>query len=730
MSVINTNVKALVAQESMRSSDLKLSNAMERLSTGSKINSAKDDAAGLAISTRMTSQIRGMTKAIQNTNDAISMTQTAEGAYNDVNSILQRMRELSVQAATGTSTDSDRSNIQLEVSQLKSQIQDIATKTNHNNIKLLDGSASKVVIQTNTNSGDTINLSFASVQTKDIGVGTRATLASVGGKYNSVTKAFAAFVDSELYLNGTAVGASRAVDDNASYIDLTGNDPTGAAAASAIAKAAAINKVSDASGVYAKANTNVVSGALMATPTVAMTGTLTINGVSTDTFSTDVTSTAVSRKLTVAAINAKSNVTGVTATDTNDDTTGVTLSAADGRNIDLAYTGTLDSTSTGLSAAGTFVGSYDLYTIDKRAIDVSFKTGAQTAEFNSGLRNGSYAADIATYTTLKRSDTAAVATGPAAGLATAGDTGLLNNASMIINGVAIGQANQSDDNASYNDVAVTSTANNRRGSAIAIAAAINRQTDKTGVTATAAPNVLRGSGFTAGTGSSQVFLNGVTFTANTQTRNAVIDSFNDVSDRTGVVASAWGDGVELRAADGRNISISAVAGKSALGLTDITTGDMGPTGTSADIQTFFSQVTLKSDNKFTVKAGYDGVTNLENLGFRQGTFGGYDNGLKVNQIDVTTVSGANQAIVAIDAAIDTVSKAQATTGALNNRMDFIINNLSESVKNMSASRSRITDTDYATESSALAKQQIISQAATAMLAQANQQPQSVLSLLK
>jgi flagellin len=675
----------------------------------------------------MTSQIRGMTKAIQNTNDAISMTQTAEGAYNDVNSILQRMRELSVQAATGTSTDSDRSNIQLEVSQLKSQIQDIATKTNHNNIKLLDGSASKVVIQTNTNSGDTINLSFASVQTKDIGVGTRATLASVGGTYNSTTKAFAAFVDSELYLNGTAVGASRAVDDNASYIDLTG-DPTGnAAAASAIAKAAAINKVSDASGVYAKANTNVVSGALMATPTAAMTGTLTINGVSTDTFSTDVTSTAVSRKLTVAAINAKTNVTGVTATDTNDDTTGVTLSAADGRNIDLAYTGTLDSTSTGLSAAGTFVGSYDLYTLDKRAIDVSFKTGTQTAELNSGLRNGSFAADIATYTTLKRSDTAAVATGATAGVATAGDTGLLNNASMIVNGVAIGQANQSDDNASYNDVAVASTANNRRGSAIAIAAAINRQTDKTGVTATAAPNVLRGSGFTAGTGPSTMFLNGVTFTANTNTRNAVIDSFNDVSDRTGVVASAWGDGVELRAADGRNISISSTQTNTALGLTGITTGT---TGTNTDIQTFFSQVTLKSDNKFTVKAGYDGVTNLENLGFRQGTFGGYDNGLKVNQIDVTTVSGANQAIVAIDAAIDTVSKAQATSGALNNRMDFIINNLSESVKNMSASRSRITDTDYATESSALAKQQIISQAATAMLAQANQQPQSVLSLLK
>jgi len=100
MSVINTNLKALVAQESMRSSDLKLSTAMERLSTGSRINSAKDDAAGLAISNRMTSQIRGMAKAIQNTNDAISMTQTAEGAYRNISDILQRMRELSVQTSS------------------------------------------------------------------------------------------------------------------------------------------------------------------------------------------------------------------------------------------------------------------------------------------------------------------------------------------------------------------------------------------------------------------------------------------------------------------------------------------------------------------------------------------------------------------------------------------------------------------------------------------------------
>ena len=703
MSVINTNLKALVAQESMRSSDLKLSAAMERLSTGSRINSAKDDAAGLAISNRMTSQIRGMAKAIQNTNDAISMTQTAEGAYKGVNDILARMRELSVQSATGTMNDNDRSSIQLEVAQLKSQIDDIATKTNHNNIKLLDGSAQKVVIQTGTNQGDTINLNFASARTKDIGVGTRATLASAGGQYVAATS-FDALEDSAMYLNGVAIGASQALSDNGSTV---------AASASAISKAAAINAKSDLSGVYAKVDTNVVSGTGGMTAT-ALTGTITINGVTTDSFSTSAASTSLSRKATVTAINAKSEQTGVVAIDTEDDTLGVTLQAADGRNIDIAFN-TLTAATTGVRDTGTFVGSYNLFTLDSRAIDVSFQTGDQNVEAFSGLRNGSYASDTALYNTYKRA-TAAEATAPSDTT-----TGTLSNDSLIINGVAIGQALATDDTASD----TTSASSTREASAIAIASAINRKTDLTGVTASASPNVIRGEGFTAGT-SADVYLNGVTFTANAVTRNAVIDSFNDVSDRTGVVASAWGEGIELRAVDGRNISIGSATAAN-IGLTGI---GIGSAAGSATAVTYYSQVTMQSDNKFTVKSGNAGIPNLELLGFRQGTFGGADNGLKINQVDVSTVSGANQAIVAIDAAIETISKSQANSGALNNRMDYIVANLSEASQNMSASRSRILDTDYASETTSLAKQQIISQAATAMLAQANQQPQSVLSLLK
>lgn len=710
MPVINTNLNALAAQESMRANGLNMSQAMERLSTGKRINNAKDDAAGLAISNRMTSQIRGFAKAIQNTNDAISMTQTAEGAYGNVSDILQRLRELAVQSATGTNSQSDRSSIQQEVAQLKAQIDQIANTTNHNNIKLLDGSAQKVVIQSGVNSADTMNVSFDSVKTKDIGLGSRAALSSVGGVY-SANNNFDAFSAGALLLNGVLVGASLALDDQSS---------SATNAASAIAKAAAINKVASQSGVYAKANVNVVSGAAMTA--TALSGTITINGVTTTAFSTG-TDASLNRQLTVNAINAISNSTGVTATDTGDVETGVTLTAADGRNIVVSYS-TLTSATTGVATAATNVGSYSLFTLDGRDINVSYRDGTQGNNIQDqvGLRVGTYKADQAIFTSYKRTNPSA-ATAPTSAL-----QGLLNGNSMIINGIAIGAALTTDDSASQgaNGGPLSSVSSS---TAIAIAAAINRKTSLTGVTASAAPNVIRGTGFTAATANSaaSVYLNGVVFDVNVTSRNGAIDSFNSVSGRTGVVASAFGAGIQLTAADGRNINIGTSAGVANIGLTDVT---VGTDATSAAAITFLSQVTLTSDNAFTVTSGSNGVTNLEKLGFRQGTFGGTDNGLKVNQIDLSTASGASLAISAIDAAINTISAAQAKSGAMNNRLDVVINNLTESSQNIQASRSRILDTDYALETTSLAKSQIVQQAATAMLAQANQSSQSILSLLK
>jgi flagellin len=717
MSVINTNLNALVSQESSRSSNLKLSRSMERLSTGTRINSAKDDAAGLAITNRMTSQVRGIQMAIKNSNDAISMSQTAEGAYGQVGNILQRVRELAVQSASGTMSASDRSSIQLEVDQLKEEINHIADTTNFNNIKLLDGSAKNVVIQTGANQEDKIKMSFDSVRANHIGSDIQPSVTSLGG--NSTVRG--ALVDGDLMINGIQVGASYADDDQLSTGTTTNNT-------SAIAKVAAINRVSDSSGVIAKVGETVVSGAAMTG--AASTATITINGYTTASISTT-TDTALSRKLVADAINAIAGATGVVASDTQSDNGGIVLTAKDGRNIVLAtgFTGT----NTGVATANTYVGSFHLYSKDgsdmvlssKEDVQTTLNTGATSGISKAGLRVGTYQGGYASTVTAMRAtveQSTATLTGTVADVA-----GVLNGDTLVINGIAIGSAIATDDTASWNHASSTSIGSQRAASAIAIAAAINKQSDRTGVTATAQANVIRGESFEAGTlTASTVTLNGVTITTDTRDLQNVVDSFNEQSGQTGVVARVYGTSLELVAADGRNITIGATgtASLNNLGLSNVSVG-----GSATSVVTFYSTVQLESEEAFTVESGFEGVSNFEKLGFRRGTFGGAV-GDKVSEINVTTQAGANDALRAVDAAINQVSAAQAMSGALNNRLDVIVNNLAEGLQNMSASRSRILDTDYATETTELAKQQIIQQAATAMLAQANQQPQGVLALLR
>ena len=180
MVAINTNVKALAAQSSMNNVDRSLQTSMQRLSTGLRINNAKDDAAGLAIANRMTSDIRGFGVAIRNANDGLSMAQTADGALGQVTDMLQRMRELAVQAGNGSLNADNRIASQLEIDQLKQQIDNIATQTNFNSINLLDGSAGNIKLQTNVRANQQMTMSIDSAQTKDIGLGSRASLTSTG----------------------------------------------------------------------------------------------------------------------------------------------------------------------------------------------------------------------------------------------------------------------------------------------------------------------------------------------------------------------------------------------------------------------------------------------------------------------------------------------------------------------------------------------------------------------
>jgi len=720
MSVINTNVKALAAQASMSNVNKSMETAMERLSTGIRINSAKDDAAGLAIALRMTADIRGTAVAIRNANDAISLSQTAEGGLGQINDILQRMRELAVQSSNATAAPDNRQASQLEISQLKQEIDTIANRTNFNGIKLLDGSAAKLNIQTGVNAGDMMTMNISAARTQDIGIGGRASLTATGhsGTATSLAKQINA---GDLIINGVTVGASNADADLLSSGDKS---------SSAIAKVAAINAVSSQSGVTATVGKTIVSGFAQVAATGA--GTFTINGVATA--SVNVTADAgVSRTNVVSAINLISAQTGVRAVDTGDLNKGVQLIADDGRNITVKLTqGTANFTNatTGIAAIETdtvTTGSYQLTSVSGAPITLSSSSSGTIA--NAGVSVGTFQANVSTVTSVART---AISVAPSNA-----NAGVLNAGTMRINGIAIDAAVSASDTASD----VTATGSTKAASAIAISAAINAKSSLTGVTAKAEATTIVGTAFTGTATVKTLFLNNVTISlaATDITVNAIAAKINAATGQTGVVASDNGRGMTLTAADGRNISV----GFQHASTTDTGSVNIGINSTSAAssttstaivtaalAMTTYGNVTLNSDVAFTLEGGSDGNTNFEKLGFKTGTIGGANNGIKIAAIDVGTQTGAQLAITALDAAMKAVSMNQAQLGAYQNRLESAISNLTEGSTNMNASRSRVLDTDYAKESTNLAKAQIITQAATAMLAQANQSAQSVLALLK
>ncbi|MES1949040.1 flagellin, partial [Salinisphaera sp. C84B14] len=168
--VINTNTLSLTAQQNLNSSQKTLNSAIERLSSGSKINSAKDDAAGQAISNRMTSQINGLKQASSNANDGISLAQTTEGALNQINDNLQRVRELSVQAANGTNSQSDLESIQNEITQRLGEIDRVSEQTAFNGTKVLDGSKTEIKIQVGDKDDQTISINLENMDSASLGL--------------------------------------------------------------------------------------------------------------------------------------------------------------------------------------------------------------------------------------------------------------------------------------------------------------------------------------------------------------------------------------------------------------------------------------------------------------------------------------------------------------------------------------------------------------------------------
>ena len=566
MTVINTNISAILAQNSARTSGLKLATAMERLSTGVRINAAKDDAAGLAISTRMTAEIKGLAGAVRNANDGISLTQTAEGALESINNNLQRIRELAVQSSNSTNSASDRMSLHNEARQLVDEIDRVALNSTFNGIKLLDGSFSGMALQ--VGSGNSINdrltLSIANAQSAALG-------ARQNDSYSRTTSTVstAGLSASDLSINGTQVGAT--VSDGLSFANDKG---------SAIAKANAINAVSGTTGVWATVGAATMSA--VTAPSTASNFSFNVNGVIIS-GATSSTTPAVGASEIAAAFNAVSSKTGVTASVSGDT---YTLKASDGRNIALDTGAASTTGAAGTTAATTF----------------SFTLNGQTVT------------------------------------ATTGTTAATNGT--------------------------------------AIATAINAVTAQTGVKATASTTgALTLSSVTGGD------INVVGADANTYAGLTVANNLKTSTAAQGTVT--------LTSSNKDGITVGG-SGATALG------GAAGITSQAA------YRVTAQAQN---MKSGVAGV-------------------------DLSSIQGSQDALATLDSAITTITNSRASLGAYQNRLTAAISNIETSSMNLQASRSRIMDTDYASETTNLAKAQIISQAATAMLAQANQSAQSVLSLLK
>jgi flagellin len=633
--VINTNIMSLNAQRQLDKSQRAQNQAMERLSSGLRVNSAKDDAAGLSIATGMESQTRGLNQAIRNANDGISMAQTAEGAMDEMTNIMQRMRELAVQSANDTNSSSNRASIQKEVDQLYSELDRIANTTQFNGVVLLNGSSGQTNLQIGANSGESLSFSIDAVTTKDLNLNAVSGLGELnGGRIDSTANITA----SSITINGVIISANGQM--------------------SAGVMETAINAKKGLTGVTANAY-NVLNGTGNQN---GVTSGLSINGT--------VLGATASMQDLVNQINQA--VPGVVATIdkqgglslTND--TGAAITVASGAQIGLVdgtYGGYLSLTSADGSEIKTGIMSSTGTTADLQAIGFNASTGSDDVQGGSVLT-----------------------------------TAVTANDGIKINGIELG--------------AVTGT------SAADKAFAINALRDQTGVEASAKTEVKLSMTMPLPAAASTSTINGVNLVglgvaATVDSAVSIINSLGIA----GVVASADETGkLVLTSQSGQDITLVDTASAFGGGTTTYT-GEITLTGQNGRDVVITSNA---SDQAAQAAA-------LDKLGLT--SQGGDETAVGIG-LSVLTATNASNTIERIDDALNKISDSRSNLGAVQNRLTSTISNLANVSQNTAAAKSRIMDADFAAETSMMSKAQVLQQAGTAMLAQANASNQSVLSLLK
>jgi len=698
MTSINTNIGALVAQKNMDQNTKSMDQALERISSGLRINSAADDAAGSAIAAKMESQVRSLGVAIRNANDAISLTQTAEGALGEVENILQRIRELTVQAGNSTLNDSDRSQIQSEVNALSSEIDSISRRTNFNGVNLLDGSRSSVNMQVGINADDTMQIALQKTDVAALGIGS-SSVASQGSVISARMTQFAGDIAAtDIKINGKNFSSSD-FDVSATTVDGASADVSGAIAAGsrqAAALAVKINENTGEHGVTASAFNEVVA-------TMYSAGDVAING-------TTVTSRATIQEF-VAAVNdeianvsASINANGfVVFSNSDGDAIQFAGAAAELGIADDIYAGFVKLTSNSGSAitieAGTLTNGY--------SGDTGEVEDVTDIGFNEMVIN---------------------------------DAGLGSKVigSRAVDGTAI---SSSTDQLKINNVLI---GNSTSASAADKATAINAKTGEHGVVATAETSVLVTLDFAGATLSdhTDALVNGITVNFSTATDTAsavtlinaatagVIDVVASADATTGKLILTSASGLTISMSDSDTPGSDAHAGDFITAVTNLDGSDV--TGTYANGG--FSNrgtisLTSQDGSSISIEDGpmdRDGETGADRIGFEKMN----EVATSTTGLSVDSVLAANTSLTSIDEAIQIVSSFRAGFGAHENRLDASINNLTTLQVHTDSSRSRIEDADFAAETSNLTKAQILSQAATSMLAQANASKQNLLALLQ
>ena len=642
MSVVNTNVKSLVAHDSLLKSGRALATSMERLSTGKRINSAKDDSAGLSISNRMDAQIRGLTMAVKNANDGISLMQTAEGALDEVTNSLQRMRELAVQAVNGTNTAQDRAALDAEVQQLKSEIDRTAKTTQFNSINLLDGSYQNKQLQIGDKANQTLKIGIAGAKVSDLGLGTAASGSNVfiGGRMGfsaaaaTISASFASAGSISLVINGTVIAAIKDDTNSNGNTNLDINDVV-----------VAINN--SRTGVTASAFNEA---------TAAYAG------------------------------------TGILASDDSMTITVTTIDDADALVYTITNTSSMDDLVSKINAVGG-AGTVQARLNDEGKLVLFNNTGA----------------DIET-TTVAANDSILGQSAVTGFVTGAHFNGMLKLESQTDNPITIGAQSNSGDladstiNTALASIGLVQVGGLRSGDSASASPGTSTEVYTDAYTYEGANIADSTTQWVQG----EIKLNGVDIYRagqETDTLAKKVALINSFADQTGVLASAMmnDQGAKVLVLNSvNNNPISVDLGNETLGTTY---GGYGSHG-------------LREIN--VGDAYYDSTTP---------TYGG-GSGSTMTGLNVLSAASATNALDSIDNAIEQVSQSRANLGAVQNRLIATVNNLTNVATNTESSKSRIMDTDYSKETTSLAKSQIIQQAATAMLAQANQAPQMVLSLLK